>query len=449
MGIRAHAGRAYHAAQTLRRGFGPASAKGLKERAPGRMIEALIGHRILDSYEMVRVIGRGATGTVYEAKQLVTGERVAIKWMHARAFSADDSELLRFTQEARIVAALGSPHVPRAHELGRDPETGVPFQVMELLAGEDVGSLLGRTGALAPEAALKIAAQACEGLKAAHTAGIVHRDIKPENLFLARQKDGTILVKLLDFGVAKIRRASNPAGAGASITAPLLPMTESGQVMGTPLYMAVELLDGAKHADARSDVYSMGITLYALLAGAPPRASATSLVALLNALVNEPVVPLLTAAPWVSTEVAAIVDKAIQPEKEARYRDGGELLAAVCALLPQGSALREDMLVPVAEQQRRPAKGPEQGGSQSVRDPLPSSPRKPPGAKPALSAQRGAPEAKPAPSAQRDAPEAKLTPAQPDKGGGPRLALVAWICLAAAGLIAIMAYILWIANSHP
>ena len=149
---------------------------------------------------------------------------------------------------------------------------------MGLLRGEDVRSLLTRVGPLRPEVALRIAAQACAGLAAAHAAGVVHRDIKPENLFLSRGGDGAVVVKVLDFGIAKIRRTSESTGASAGLTAPAVSMTESGQVVGTPLFMAPEQLVGAKQVDARSDVYSMGVTLYALLAGTPPHANVESLV---------------------------------------------------------------------------------------------------------------------------------------------------------------------------
>ena len=286
-------------------------------------------------------------GTVYEARSLSGQERVAIKWMHARPFAAGDPDLLRFVQEARIVGALESPHVPRLVELAQDPDVQVPYQVMELLAGEDLGALLDRVGALPPDVALRIAAQACKGLAVAHAAGVVHRDVKPQNLFLARQDEGGLLVKVLDFGVAKIRRA--PADAPKGLTAPSSSMTDSGQVVGTPLYMAPEQLEGAKHVDARSDVYSMGVTLYALLAGKPPHADAKSLLELLNRLVSGPPPPLTDVAPWVPPAIQAVVERAMAANKEARYRNAVALLEALEPLLPEGAALTEEMLVPMDE----------------------------------------------------------------------------------------------------
>ncbi|MDC3985229.1 serine/threonine-protein kinase [Polyangium jinanense] len=313
----------------------------------------MIGRKLQERFEILRAIGHGGMGTVYEARSLSGNERVAIKWMHARPFAKEDPELLRFVQEARIVGALESPHVPRLVELAQDPDVQVPYQVMELLSGEDLGALLDRVGALSPDVALRVAAQACKGLAVAHAAGVVHRDVKPQNLFLSRQDGGALVVKVLDFGVAKIRRA--PAGAPKGLTAPSRSMTDSGQIVGTPLYMAPEQLEGAKHVDARSDVYSMGVTLYALLAGKPPHADAKSLLELLSRLVSGPPPSLAEVAPWVSPAIQAVVARAMSPDKELRYRDAGEMLEALLPLLPEGADLTEEMLVPVDEAAKREA----------------------------------------------------------------------------------------------
>ena len=314
------------------------------------------------------MIGHGAMGTVYEARVLASGERVAIKWLHARAFAADDPDLLRFTQEARIASALDSPHMTTLVELARDPETQVPYLVMGLLRGEDVRGLLARVGPLRPDVAVRVAAQACAGLAAAHAAGVVHRDIKPENLFLARGEGGAVVVKVLDFGIAKIRRTSEHTGASAGLTAPAASMTRSGEVVGTPLFMAPELLDGPNQADGRSDVYSMGVTLYALLAGAPPHSGVESLVKLLYLVVNEPPPPLAQAAPWLPAGLIAIVEKTMAREKALRYRSAAEMLEALQPFLPEGAALREEMLVGVDDEQRRAAPV-RAGSSRAPRDP--------------------------------------------------------------------------------
>ncbi|MBK9265619.1 MAG: serine/threonine protein kinase [Polyangiaceae bacterium] len=306
------------------------------------------GRQILGKYEVVRLIGHGGMGSVYEAIDLPSGHHVALKWMHSQPFADDDPDFLRFAQEARIAGKLDSKHVVTVYELERDPETDVPFHVMELLEGESLSALITRLGPIAPEAALRIGAQACAGLAAAHAAGVVHRDVKPDNLFLA-QVDGKIIVKVLDFGIAKIRPTG---GSSGSMTMPAAPMTKTGQVIGTPLYMAPEQITGAKYVDARSDVYSMGVTLFAMLAGSPPHMGIKSVAQLLYTLSNAPTIPVRQAAPWVPEDLAAIVDKARTKDLDGRYPDAAAMLAALSALLPEGPTLSEDMLIGVPEENR-------------------------------------------------------------------------------------------------
>ena len=289
-------------------------------------------------------------GSVYEAIDVPSGHHVALKWMHAQEFSADDPGLARFTQEARITGKLDSPNVVTVYELARDPETNVPFHVMELLEGESLSALISRLGAVEPDTALRIGVQACAGLAAAHAAGVVHRDIKPDNIFLARTDDDEITVKVLDFGIAKIREASLMAG---SLTVPAAPMTQTGQVIGTPLFMAPEQIRGAKHVDARCDVYAMGVTIFAMLAGTPPHASIKSVAQVLHTLSNAPTVPIRQVAPWVSENLAAVIDKARAKELDGRYADAAGLHTALVALLPDDGKLRENMLVGVPHQARK------------------------------------------------------------------------------------------------
>lgn len=313
------------------------------------VLERLLGRKLLDKYEVIRLIGHGGMGSVYEAIDIPSGHHVALKWMHAQEFGPNDPGLIRFTQEARIAGKLDSPHVVMVYELARDPESHVPFHVMELLEGESVSAAIARLGALDPDIAARIAVQACAGLAAAHAAGVVHRDVKPDNLFLARVDD-ELIVKVLDFGIAKIRESGPMAG---NLTVPANPMTHTGQVLGTPLFMAPEQIGGAKHADARCDVYAMGVTLFAMLAGAPPHANIKSFAELLHTLSTAPTMPLRLMAPWVPEQLAAIVDKARSLELKDRYADAAALHAALLEVVPEGTKLRPDMLVSVASELRR------------------------------------------------------------------------------------------------
>lgn len=310
----------------------------------------MIGRKILDKYEVVKLIGHGGMGSVYEAIDIPSGHHVALKWMHAQQFAEDDPFLLRFTQEAKITGKLDSPNVVTVYELARDPETNVPFHVMELLQGESLSALISRLGALEPDVALRIAVQACAGVAAAHAAGVVHRDIKPDNLFLAYGDDDEVVVKVLDFGIAKIREG---AAASSSLTVPAAPMTQTGQVMGTPLFMAPEQIKGAKHVDARCDVYAIGTTCFAMLAGIPPHANIKSVAQLLHTLSTAPTIPMRQQAPWVPEKLAEIIDKARNRDVEGRYADASAFHAALSGLLPDGAKIRKEMLVGVPDQIRR------------------------------------------------------------------------------------------------
>jgi len=310
-------------------------------------------NHLLGKYEMIRIIGEGGMGMVYEAREVDSGRRVAVKWMHGQSFAEDDPNLLRFQQEARIAGALDSPHVTAVYECAREPEKNVVFQVMELLEGEDLSVLLNRVGALDPTVALRIATQACAGLSAAHEAGVVHRDIKPENIFLSRQGSPKIVVKLLDFGIAKIRQSKDGI---PGVTVPIHSMTSSGDMLGTPLYMAPEQFESAKHVDARADVYSMGVTLYAMLAGAAPYAEMKSFMQILRAITTESAPPLIKKAPWVRPAVVTVVEKAMKSDRDRRYANATEMLAALNAVLAGPSELRQDMLVGITDEQKDPSK---------------------------------------------------------------------------------------------
>lgn len=307
-----------------------------------RKIEGMIG----DKYQLSAILGQGATGVVYAAKNLRSQRRVAIKSLHLRAgLEPGCPELLRFEQEARIAGSIDSPHIVQVLDIERDPATDLPFLVMELLRGEDVQSLLDRVGPLPVDAALRIAAQACAGLVAAHAAGVVHRDIKPANLFLARAEKGRIVVKILDFGIAKIRGIPDGSAGSNVLVAPAVSMTESGQMLGSPLFMSPEQVDGTKHVDGRSDLFSLAITLFTMLAGKAPHADAKGFHILLQRLVTSPPPLIRTVANWVPLEVEAFVQKGGAFQREDRFTDADEMLTALEALLPSGSDLREDMLI--------------------------------------------------------------------------------------------------------
>ncbi|WP_437606183.1 protein kinase [Sorangium sp. So ce834] len=295
----------------------------------------MIGRILDERYAILRLLGQGGMGAVYEARHTGTGRRVAVKVILGQA--ADDELLRRFQREARAVGAVESEHIAQVFDTGRDRETGSPYIAMEFLDGEDVQSLIERLGPLPVDLALRIALQACLGLEHAHEAGVVHRDIKPANLFLARKPGGQRVVKLLDFGVAKVTDQSLGNGG----------MTKSGALLGSPLYMSPEQARGSGAIDARSDLWSLGISLYHALSGHRPNEHLTGLGELVLAICTTPVRWIQEVAPWVPPEVAHVVHRTLIIDPAGRTASAGELAAALRAFLPHGEAIAEAMLVPL------------------------------------------------------------------------------------------------------
>jgi serine/threonine protein kinase len=208
---------------------------------------------ILDGkYALLRELGTGGTGTVYEAENLVVGKKIAIKMMNATAFAERDSQA-RFVTEARAAARISHANVVDIHDLGVT-KNGVPYIVMELLRGETLESVIDTRGPLAPPYASELFLQVLAGLSAAHAQGIVHCDLKPANVLVTHPRPDRPLVKVLDFGIAR--------GVEAAQHVDQL-------VMGTPMYMAPEQVTGDP-VDFRTDVYQACAMLFAMLAGSDP-----------------------------------------------------------------------------------------------------------------------------------------------------------------------------------
>jgi serine/threonine-protein kinase len=248
-------------------------------------------------YRIVRQIGAGGMGSVHEAVDETTQQRVAVKLIEAE-ISKDPTTMRRFEREARAAGTLDTPHIVKLLDAGVDQDAGVPFLVMEFLEGEDVHALVRRLGPLPPELALRIAAQGCLGLSKAHEARIVHRDIKPANFFLARGRADERILKLLDFGIAKITRDPNDSHAETA------GLTRTGSLLGSPLYMSPEQARGSKEVDQRADVWSMGVVLYQMLTGHTPHEDTTALGELIISICTEEPPPVQQLSPWVPPDIA-------------------------------------------------------------------------------------------------------------------------------------------------
>jgi serine/threonine-protein kinase len=267
---------------------------------PGLRSGATLGGK----YRLLRLIGEGGMGEVYEAQHLVVGRRFAVKFLHAHLAHHGDA-LTRFRREAQAAGALESEHIAAVVDLDA-AEDGAPFLVMEYLQGESVAELLRREGPLPVTRAVGIVLQACRGLEVAHAAGIVHRDLKPDNLFSVRRADGSELVKILDFGIAKLVRDDAPAG-----------LTRSGAMVGTPFYMAPEQARGEKNLDARVDVYALGVILYELLSLAKPHPG-DSHNAILAHILTEPITPLERLRTGLPSGLLAVIERTLSNSRDAR-----------------------------------------------------------------------------------------------------------------------------------
>jgi serine/threonine protein kinase len=221
-----------------------------------------VGQLINNKYRLVRLIGDGGMGSVFEAQHEVLHTSVALKFLHPE-LSRRQGLVQRFLQEARVSAKIQSPHVVRVTDVEQTP-TGLAFIVMEYLNGTSLQNLyeeLYKAGKrLSYEEALNYALQMLDGLEAAHDEGIVHRDLKPDNVMIVKGKRGEPLVKLLDFGIAKLK-INGELYKG---------LTRPGVIMGTPEYMAPEQVFSADQVDGRADIFSCGVMFFEMLAGGPP-----------------------------------------------------------------------------------------------------------------------------------------------------------------------------------
>ncbi|MGE0323890.1 MAG: protein kinase [Polyangiaceae bacterium] len=216
------------------------------------------GDVVAEKYRLGDVLGRGAMGCVMSAEHLLMQRNVAIKFV--LGFSANPNAVDRFVREARVTQSLQDEHVVRVYDLGV-LENGTPYLVMEYLEGQDLAQLLRSNHRFPPETSVDYILGACEALAEAHAAGIVHRDIKPSNLILTRRKNGTPLVKVVDFGISKVLDDDEDGEKS---------LTGSVAMLGSPLYMSPEQIRSAKTIDARADVWALGVTLYTCLAGEAP-----------------------------------------------------------------------------------------------------------------------------------------------------------------------------------
>lgn len=270
-----------------------------------------VGELVGGKYRITRLIAEGGMGVVYEAQHAIVKRRFAVKFL--RPDLADKRESLgRFQREAEAAGGLESEHIASVVDFGITMD-GSAFIVMEYLVGEILADLLKREGPLPVERATDLCIQACHGAETAHAAGIVHRDLKPHNLFVCRRDDRTDLLKILDFGIAKLEA---PRHEHAS--------TQTGSLLGTPAYMSPEQARGEKTIDLRTDVYSLGAILFEMLSGQLPHPGDSPNSVLYHISTQAPV-SLATVAPELPAPLAQLVDRAVASAPDARPRSAKAL----------------------------------------------------------------------------------------------------------------------------
>ncbi|HEY8943273.1 MAG TPA: protein kinase [Polyangiaceae bacterium] len=300
---------------------------------------------IAGRYEIVRLIAQGGMGTVYEARHTGTGKRCAVKLLSSPALSNDVELVRRFFQEARACSVLENDHVVEVFDSGVDSESGYAFMVMELLRGEDLEQVLRQNAPLEPSVAIRLMLQATTGMAKAHHMGILHRDLKPANLFLSVRDSGEVVVKILDFGVAKVRVESSLDIATGTLT-------RTGRLLGTPLYMSPEQIRNDGALDARTDVWSLGVVLFEMLTGGLPYSRKTSFGELMVSILTTDLPLLQDVAPWVDPDLAAVTHRAMSRALEHRFPDAEALRLALATLAPLGSRVEQREIQSISEQRR-------------------------------------------------------------------------------------------------
>lgn len=299
--------------------------------------DTVLDEVVADKYQLLREIGSGAQGRVYEARVRLTGQIVALKRLRSE-YSRSPDVVRRFIQEAATVARFSHPNIVQLLDVGQDPSDGTLYLVQPLLSGTDLGEVLAAHGRLETREALDLIVPLMAALIAVHRAGVIHRDLKPENIRLLRDPLRGVRPVLIDFGVAKLLDA-DPAQR-----------TGTGILVGTPLYMSPEQATGDSTIDARADVWAVGVILFEMIAGRAP-ITATALPDILVRIVSEPAPRLDAIIPAVSPQLADIVARALAIPREERYRS----MAAFLEALLECPALDADATGPELAARHEPA----------------------------------------------------------------------------------------------
>ncbi len=314
----------------------------LKQEPQG--LDALTGQTLAGRWKILRAVGRGGMGAVFEVEG-PGGKHAAVKLIDRHLVGQDEETYKRFVREAKAASSIKNPHVVQTIEAGIDPELKAPYIIMELLNGVDLKSVIREHGALQAQPVVRAILQAARGISAAHAQKIVHRDIKPANLFLHQDPDGSITVKVCDFGIAK-RTDIDGDQTGSH------DLTRTGGMLGSPAYMSPEQATNARNVDHRTDIWSLCISMYEALSGTKPWAGRSALGEIIVAICTQQVPPLWRVAPWVDRSLATVVHRGLRAELGDRWQTVEELIAALEPFAGGGDSLRFADFSAVTPEQR-------------------------------------------------------------------------------------------------
>jgi serine/threonine-protein kinase len=298
--------------------------------------DPLVGQTLAEKYLIEQLIRRGGMGAVYRGKHVMMDKTVAVKVLRP-SLAGDDTIVARFSREAKAASRISHPHAVSVTDFG-ESENGVVFLVMEYLDGRTLKDIIRSDGPMALERAVEITRQVSGALDAAHQQGVVHRDLKSDNIMLS-QTNGGDWAKVLDFGIAKIQQ---PEGArDHDITAPNL-------VIGTPQYMSPEQCSQTGPIDARSDVYSLGVIIYEMLAGRVPFTGESPTVIMMKQVQDRPP-SILEARPDLPAGVDSLVERALAKQPIDRFQTAGELFEALTMAAAETGGDVVGVVAPVAD----------------------------------------------------------------------------------------------------
>ncbi len=286
------------------------------------------GDVVADKYRVERMLGTGGMGYVVAARHLTLDQLVAIKFL-SKGSLGDEEAYARFRREAKACVRLKGDHVAHVYDVGVH-DGDEPFIVMEYLDGADLSSIAKERGALSIGEAAEYVLQACEALAEAHALGIIHRDVKLANLFLTHTPSGWPLVKVLDFGVSKTIAAGELAND----------VTRTAAMLGSPKYMSPEQMNDPRGVDERSDIWSLGVCLYRLIAGRPPFDGET-IGRLCTMVLHETPLPLGHFRPDVAPALESVVTACLQKDRSRRFANVAELAASLVPFCPDPERARE------------------------------------------------------------------------------------------------------------